>query len=374
MTGPMADRYGRKPVLMTCIAGFALCTFIITQVQNTTELTVMRFVSALFFSGVLPNCIAMTSEIAPKRLRSGMVGLAFCGYIGGSFLIAWTLAYIVEPFGWQAAYYIGGVLPLLLLPILYFFLPESIRFLATHNPSDPRIARLVKQIDPSQELHPDTHFHLTEPPRKRAAYPVTELFHKGLLATTLLLWLAYATAFFVTQLLTNWQPTVFHMLAGMSYDRVALLLSIGGVGAILGTGTVGFIMDRFGAIRSLSFFFVMSAILLVGLAFVDLNTTFGIVLFTVSGYTMCCGLAGINALATHIYPPRVRVTGLSWAAGVGRIGGMGGPVAGGMLLAGDPSTMKFFLAAGIPELFAGLAVIGMVFFLRPSTPAVEQKG
>jgi len=371
VTGPLADRIGRRRMLLACLTCFGLMTFAVSFVETPAQLMTLRFISALFFSGALPNCVAMISEIAPKRVRAGLISIVFCGYTGGSYLCAAALRYIIGPFGWQGAFQLGGILPLLLIPIVYFFLPESVRFRATRNPHDPSIARLLMRIDPSLRFTGRERFVLDEAPRKGPTRPVTALFEHGLMRMTLLVWLSYFLAFMVNQLMGNWDTTIFHHVANLPYQHIALMITCRTTAGIIGTATAGFVMDRFGASRSLSFFYFTSALLIGGLAFVDLGSTTALIIFTLLGYTMNSGLGGLNAQAAITYPPRMRVTGVAWGSGIGRLGGMVGPVVGGALLSGTPSTTSIYLFSAMPELLAAIAIFAMAW--ARSAPPDDKK-
>ncbi len=271
---------------------------------------------------------------------------------------------MLEPFGWRGAFVLGGVMPLLLLPIVYFLLPESIRFRAGRDPSDPRIGGLLRQMDPSLVFRGDERFLLEDRPSKEKTRPVTALFQNGLLRVTLLVWTAYLLAFLVNQLMSNWDTTIFHHVAKLSYKHIALLSTCRTTAGVIGTATAGFVMDRFGATKSLSFFFLLAGVLICGIAFSDLGGTSGLILFTLTGYAMNSALGGLNAIAAITYPPRMRVTGVAWGSGIGRIGGMLGPVAGGLLLSGTPSTTTIYLFAAVPEALAGIAIAMMIWARR----------
>ncbi|WP_404710881.1 MFS transporter [Sphingomonas sp. MMS24-J13] len=374
VTGPFADRNGRKTTLLACLACFGISTFFVSFVRTPFELIALRFVSAIFFSGALPNCVAMVSEIAPKRMRAGLISVVFCGYTGASFILAWVLAFVLEPFGWRGAFILGGAMPLILLPIVWFFLPESIRFRAGRNPADPRIGGLLRQIDPSLRFRGDERFVLETKPRKEKTRPVTGLFRDGLLRITLLVWAGYLLAFLVNQLMSSWDTTIFHHVAKLSYKHIALLGACRTTAGVIGTATAGFVMDRFGATRSLSFFFLLASVLIGGIAFSDLGGTSGLILFTLTGYAMNSALGGLNAIAAITYPPQMRVTGVAWGSGIGRIGGMLGPVAGAFLLSGTPNTTTIYLLTAVPEALAGIAILAMIWVrrsaaARAATPA-----
>jgi AAHS family 4-hydroxybenzoate transporter-like MFS transporter len=355
--GPMSDRYGRRRMLVTCLACFGLCTVLAGLTHSPTQLMVVRFVSAIFFSGALPNCVALTSELAPKRLVAGLIGIVFCGYTAGSFVTAFVLAFVLQPFGWPGGFYLGGALALLMVPVVLVALPESIRFLVSRYPEDPRIGQNLRKIDPSLELSGTECFVLSASPVARPRTPLTALVSDGMFRITMLIWISYFLSFFTLQMMNNWETTVFHNVGHVAYRRIALLLSIRTVTGIVGTATAGFLMDRFGASKALLLFYASSAALLaMGLAFVDLNSALALVIFGVLGYTINSGIGGLNALAAMSYPSRIRVTGIAWGSGFGRIGGMLGPLLGGILLAGALEARQFFTTVAVSEILAGISI------------------
>jgi MFS transporter, AAHS family, 4-hydroxybenzoate transporter len=362
--GPMSDRYGRRRMLMICLVCFGLFTVLAGLTHSPAQLMVVRFGSAIFFSGALPNCVALTAELAPKRRVAGLIGIVFCGYTGGTFVTAFVLAFVLKPFGWQGGFYLGGALALLMVPIVLLALPESIRFLVSRNPGDAKIGQNLRKIDPSLELTGTERFVLSTPPAARSRVPLTALVNDGMFRVTMLIWISYFLSFFTLQMLNNWETTVFHNVGHVPYARLALLLSVKTTTGIIGTATAGFLMDRFGPGKALPLFYVSSAALLaLGLAFVDLNSTLALVIFAVLGYAINSGIGGLNAVAAISYPSRIRVTGIAYGSGFGRIGGMIGPLLGGILLASALDARQFFTSVAVPEILAGISIW---FIGRPS--------
>jgi AAHS family 4-hydroxybenzoate transporter-like MFS transporter len=360
---PIADKFGRKTMLLTCLAGFGVCTFLVLFMKNPSELTVLRFISGLFFAGVIPNCVALTSEIAPTRLRASFVTVVFFGYAGGVLAGASVLAFLVEPFGWQSGFYAGAIVPLLLLPVLYFFLPESIRFRVASNPTDARIGKMLQQMDRTLTLRGDETFVLKETAAKERFAPVA-LFRGELLPLTLMLWCAFGMMYVVNQMTGNFETTVLHNGAGLELKYVALMVGSQTAAAMAGTLSAGPIMDRFGPARSLIGFFFGTGLLYFSLGWVDLGSAPGFILFVLVGYVGSCATSGTNALTTLVYPSRMRVTGYAWAAGVGRVGAMLGPVVGGAVLAQSGSVAFFYSIAGVAEMLGAVAACMMLWTLR----------
>ena len=361
LTGPLSDRIGRKTVLIGCLLGFGAASFVVAGAQSPTELMALRFVSSIFFSGALPNCISFVSEIAPKRVQAGLISLVFCGYTAGQLVCASVLAFVLEPFGWQGGFYMAGLLPLLLCPVLLFVLPESVRFRVARNPRDPRIPGMLRRFDPSLVLTGEERFELEGAGEPRRATPIGKLFSRPLLKMTLLLWLAYVLAFTANQLIQNWDTTIVHHVASIPYKQVALMLTCRTILGIFGMATAGFVMDRFGAARALTFFFLLCGAAFVALAFSDLASAEGFAVYALSGYAINSSLSALNAQAAISYPPTVRVTGVAWASGFGRLGGMLGPIIGGVLLSGHPSITTIYLATATPELLCALTAAAMLW-------------
>ncbi len=133
--GALADKIGRKNVILICVTFFSGFTFLGAFASNPFEFGILRFLAGLGIGGVMPNLVALTSEYAPKRIRSTLVGTMFSGYAIGGILSALIGSYLVESQGWQIMFLIAGI-PLILLPVIWKFLPESLTFLVKTGKTD----------------------------------------------------------------------------------------------------------------------------------------------------------------------------------------------------------------------------------------------
>ncbi len=359
VVGPVADRYGRRVTLLACLVVFGSLTLVTVLATTVTQFLVLRFVAGIFFSGVIPNTISLVSEIMPTRLRATSVSITFAGYTGGASLIGAPVLAWVVPYGWQYAFVVGAALPLTLALVLYFMLPESLRFLAGRNASDPRIPRLLKKIDPGLRFDGTERFVVRGEGPTTAKIPMLELFKNGRWATTLLLWIGFHMAFIVSNLFGAWKVTVLSNFGGLSAERIATLMFVQGAAGVVGTLTSGFVMDRLGPTRVLPVYLAGASLATAVVAFIDLSSIWMVLSFLVFGYFSNGGLSGINALASISYPSQVRATGISWAHGAGRAGAMIGPILGGALIAREVGVPGVFLTTAIPQLCAALAIFVM---------------
>ncbi len=355
--GPVADKFGRKTTLLGSVACFAVCSILTTQVTTLGTFMAIRVISSMFLSGVIPNTVALASEIAPKNRRAAAVSITFCGYTGGSFLGGLVQAFILKSFGWQGAFWVGGILPIIIFPILLWQLPESLRFLARGNQRDPRIAPILQKLDPTLSLSGHENFVARDPLANRGrAVPADALFKGTLLPVTLLLWTAYAMGFMVSHVLGSWNTTVLNTVAGIPIQSLSVVIAASSVAGIVGAGTIGLIMDIFGPAKTLMLYFLGEAISLAVLAVSDVHSSELIFLFMATSYFNAAALSGLNAFAAMLYPSRIRATGVAWSSGAGRAGGMFGPLFGGFMLQHRFGLAPIYLTTALPALVAAMSL------------------
>src|SRR6266446_8828753 len=141
--GPLADRVGRKKIIILSTLAFGLGALVTAFVQDVNTLLAIRFLTGLGLGGAMPNAVAMTSEFNPRRRSATMVMIMFCGFSVGAALGGLLAAALIPQFGWRSVFVVGGAAPLLLVPILARRLPESVRFLALTGRAHERVAELL---------------------------------------------------------------------------------------------------------------------------------------------------------------------------------------------------------------------------------------
>src|ERR1700675_2863667 len=353
--GPLADRIGRKKIIIFSTLAFGLGTLITAFVQDVNTLLAIRFLTGLGLGGAMPNAIAMTSEFNPRRRRATMVMIMFCGFSVGAALGGFLAAALIPLFGWRSVFVVGGLAPLALVPVLARRLPESVRFLALTGRAQERVAELLWSISPRAVFAPATQFVVHEP--ELTGIPVLHLFRDGRTLVTLLLWVVFFMSLLDLYFLSNWLPTVLNDL-GASVSEAAAIGSMLQVGGVVGTFALGSIIDRF-SFRALAlvYFIAVFAVGAIG------QLGHSIVLVTVAifaaGFCIVGGQIAANALAATFYPTSVRATGVGWALGIGRVGSIVGPLVGGVLLTMKWSTASVFMAAAAAALCAALSAFSL---------------
>jgi AAHS family 4-hydroxybenzoate transporter-like MFS transporter len=353
--GPLADRIGRKKIIIFSTLAFGLGTLATALVQDIGMLLAIRFLTGLGLGGAMPNAIAMTSEFSPHRRRATMVMIMFCGFSVGAALGGFLAAALIPQFGWRAVFVVGGIAPLLLTPILMLRLPESVRFLALTGRAHNRVAEMLGLINPAATFTPTTRFVVHEP--RLAGLPVLHLFKAGRTIATLLLWVVFFMSLLDLYFLSNWLPTVLNDLGASVSEAVAIgsMLQVGGV---VGTLSLGSVIDRF-SFRALALVYFIAVFAVGAIGQLGHSVVFVTMAIFVAGFCIVGGQIAANALAATFYPTSMRATGVGWALGIGRVGSIVGPLVGGALLTLKWSTGSVFGAAATAALCAALAALSL---------------
>lgn len=370
---PAADRFGRKKVILLSVLLFGMFALVTARATTLNELLVYRFLTGLGLGGAMPNIIALTSEYAPKRMRALLIAIMFCGFPLGSTIGGVISAPLIASLGWHAVFVVGGILPLASLIALCIWLPESIRFLVARGVADERITRLLARLDPRGSHTAASRYVM--PSSQASGFPVTKLLAEGRASMTLLLWIAFFMNLLVMYFLVNWMPSLLKA-SGLPLNIAILSTAVLNAGGVVGAIVLGRFVDRLDPYLVLGGAYSASALFIAGIAFGSANVWALMIATFLAGFGVVGAQIGMNALAASLYPTEIRSTGVGWALGVGRIGSIIGPVAGGLLLGFGWTAQSVVLTAAVPALLAGLAVIALRkreprLKLVPSTAALH---
>ena len=319
--GWLADRIGRKRVLMASVGLFGVFSLATALAWDINSLLVARCLTGVGLGAALPNLIALTSEVAGPRLRGTAVSLMYCGVPLGAALAA-LIGIADLAGGWQVVFYVGGVVPLLIVPLLGLYLPESQQFRNVQGEAPIGVVR--------------------------------GLFREGAALPTTLIWVSYFFTLMVVYILINWLPSLVigQGFTGRQASWVMLALQIG---AAAGTLFLGWVMDRLPA-------WALSALIYVGIL-VSL-TALGLASHLpgmlaagfIAGFFATGGQCVLYALAPHFYRPSIRATGVGSAVAIGRLGAMSGPLVAGKMLALGTGTAGVMLASAPGIVIAAVAM------------------
>jgi AAHS family benzoate transporter-like MFS transporter len=348
--GTLADRFGRKKGIVFCFTLFSLATVINGFASSPTEFGICRFIAGLGCGGLMPNAAALINEYAPKKLRSTLMAFMFSGYSLGGMLAASVGIFMLPAYGWQSMFFVA-VIPLLLLPLIVCWLPESIGFLIRQGQQDKARA-LLNRLSPGTRIEVDDALVIVDSKSKGAS--VVELFRHGLAVRTAMIWVAFFCCLLMVYALSSWLPK---LMAGAGYSLGSSLsfliaLNLGGMaGALLG-GRLG---DRLNLVKVVICFFAAA---MVSISLLGINSPMPVLylLIFVAGATTIGTQILLYAGAAQLYGLSIRATGLGWASGIGRNGAIVGPLLGGALMAIELPLQLNFMVFAIPGAIAALAM------------------
>jgi len=334
MGGWLADRFGRKPVLIGAVAIFGCFTLGTALAIGYPSLLAMRFCAGLGFGAALPNMMAIAAEISRPQKAASTAAAMFCGMPVGGALAALTTQLLPPGFDWRTLFILGGVLPVLLIPALLRYMPETlVKAAASQRPNVP-VARV--------------------------------LFGEGRVAPTLLLWLAFLPTLLILYLFLNWLPTLV-IAKGLEKTAAPLASLAFNAGSVAGALSIGWLVDRF-HFRwplTLSYLGLIAALILLGSA---------------SGHAGLIGLSGavgflllgtnyaLYGVAPGYYPQPIRGTGSGASIAVGRVGAIAGPLLAGLMMIGGSS------AASVVQYMVPVAAISAIAVFALSFLSANWRG
>lgn len=346
LTGPIADRIGRKPVIICATLIFSVFTFTTARSSSVSELLSYRFLTGLGLGGALANASALVVEFTPRRRQVTAVLWLYLGFSLGSMIGGLLASSIISTFSWRSIFYIGALMPLLLAPMLWIWLPESVRFLTLVRSNADAVAALVGWIDPSYKRELGTVFVSNEP--RGEEFPVKQLFQDKRSFGTLLLWTVSFMSLLDIFFLQNGLPTIAADV-GQKIETAVVATTFIQVGSISCSLFLGWPIGRWGQAPVLAWLYLVGWLAIMAIGFTLTDATLLVSVTFVVGCCIAAGQNGINALTATFYPTAMRVTGVGWTQGIGRIGAILSPFIGSAMIAWKwPHTSMF--AAGKPPI------------------------
>lgn len=360
--GPLADRYGRKFALLLSLSIVAIGTLACAFATSIETLTVLRFFTGIGLGGVLPNAITLSSEYAPARRRLLLVTLSYSGFTLGLALGGWVAGLLLPMLGWKGLLLLGGIAPLMLIPVLILVLPESTCFMVSSQAHAHRLRSVLTKISGRQDWQGVTLINDSAPSARQSA--ASTLFTDGRALRTLMLWLTFFCCLGVFYLLTSWLPTILRD-SGYSLTQTSLIAAMVPFGGVIGGILMALLMDRIGATKVMPVLCLVACIALVltGIQLGKGSMALAMVMVFLVGFTLTGALNNLSILAATYYPTEARATGVSWALGAGRIGSIIGSMLGAWLFVAAGGVQWLFFWIAVPVLFASLALLLMG--LRP---------
>jgi AAHS family 4-hydroxybenzoate transporter-like MFS transporter len=353
LIGPLADRFGPKRVLVLSTFVFGVATLATIIIDDLVSLGALRAVSGIGLGAAVPAIVATISAYSPRRLRATLVTGAFCIQLLGAVLGSLASAALMEVYGWKAVFYLGGVVPLLILPLVILLVPEPLSYLLRHGVSRPQFATVLRRIgrgevDPAAVVP-------TPVPEREAGNSAIALFrdHRALATVLLMLTSMVGGTFFY--FLANWLPSILRD-SGHSMQTAVLGSTALNFGGLLGSLTFAWLIDRLGPYRVMTAGYVVGGLLVLVVALADAPIVVVMGLIFAAAFFGLGAQYCIPAATVLLYPAHLRGAGIGFVLGFARIGAVVGPLVGSYILLVGGGPRELFQFSGLCALGAAITV------------------
>lgn len=348
---PYADKFGRRLMIIISLIIISVGMCLSAYADNYIQLSLLRFFTGLGIGGMIGNINTITAEFSSKKRRDLCVTLVQSGNPVGGLLGGVAAVYLITYFGWRSTFLAAGILSFTLLPLVYWKLPESLAFLISRRPKGAleRINKILVQMKYSPVSS------LPEPGESdKTTQPIKELFEQRNLANTFLLWSAFFSVMFSFYFVMSWTPKLL-VQAGMSASEGisgSIVLNFGG---IIGAPLLGYFAARYNLQNLIAGYAVSTGIFMVLFGIISNNFVPALFVSVFLGFFLLGSIIGLYAMAPHVYGVNLRVTGIGYAIGVGRIGAVIAPFIAGYLLDLGVAVVYLYCIFALPMIMSGYA-------------------
>lgn len=351
---PLGDRIGRRNVFLLSLVLNTLGMLSVYLCTAYWQILVLRVITGLGIGGIIPSMATITSEYSNRKTFDFNVGLIQGGWPFGAILTGFFAAWAVPEFGWRFAYLFAGSVSLLMLILVWFFMPESLAFLSKRNTTaqldqinqilgkmgqaglSPEELRGMKENSPDSQADKRTWKRLLTPEFK---------------GSTLRLWIGIFFGFMTLYTLMSWVPSIATD-AGMPFEWATYAGMALNLGALTGVISMGITASKIGPRRTIFMFLLIAFAIMLAYANLELTYTIMFVLIFFIGFFVQGGFNTFFPIATHVYPSDIRATGVGLAMGIGRFGAILGPLLFGVFSDWGMNISVLFTIFSVPLLVA----------------------
>jgi AAHS family 4-hydroxybenzoate transporter-like MFS transporter len=351
--GPLADRFGRKPVLVLSVWFFGVASLAAARAGSLESLTALRFLTGLGLGAAMSNALTLMSEYAPDRRRSVLVNTVFCGFPVGAALGGLLASWLIPQFGWRSVLFVGGVAPLALGLLLIVLLPESVRYMVARGKPVETIRRVLARVTQSS-LDDVGGFTFSESKVLDGRSALGLVLSRPYLLGSMMLWLTYFMGLLIFYLLTSWMPLLMKD-AGFTVGKAAMMTALFPLGGGIGTILAGWLMDRINPHKVVATAYLLTGGLIFAVGQGGSVALLSLLIF-LAGTTMNSAQSSMGSIAAGFYPTHCRATGVAWMLGMGRFGGISGALIGAGFMRWNLGFSSIFTFLAVPALIAALAL------------------
>jgi len=356
--GGVADRFGRRRTLLGCLLVMTAGMLLVTTAANVIQLSIWRVLVGLGIGGILACVNAVVAEFSSIKHRGFCISIMVIGYpLGGTFggMLA---SHLLQTHDWRMIFYFGAFITGILVPAVYFFVPESIHWLTQKQPK----GALDKINTTLARMHFPRIESLPEVQSQQGRKPIATIFSPSLAAITLLLTTAYFLHITSFYFILKWSPKiVFDM--GFSPSLAGSVLVSASLGGAIGGGIFGWLTTRIELKKLTIIILVLASVSVAMFGRTSADIAQIKVLAGLAGFFGNAGISGLYSILAVAFPTHVRATGTGFVIGMGRAGAVLSPILAGVLFQAGAGLPLVALVIGLGSLLSGLVLV--FFKMRP---------
>jgi len=352
--GWLGDKVGRRAAIIMMLAVAGIGMMITPLAQDTTHLSIIRFITGAGAGGCIPVMLAYTQEHMPIKNRNLFTVLMYTGAGMGSVFGGFIGPTLIEIGGWQLIFYTGGIAAFVLIVVVLLLLSESIRFMVSNGGNIQKISQQLARLNRAFQPSADDQFYLQEVKQEKDNV-IGELFRDRMLVITLMVWAAFVANQFLVFYVGSWMPTLL-INDGLTLEKALYIMAIFNAGGVIGGTAFGLMGDRIAPMRVLLITYSLAAVFLLGMGMTPGQPLQLIFFAAFAGAAVIGSSFLLGAVTTGLYPTHARSTGIGWALAVGRFGAITAPLLGGVFLAKGFDTFSMMAVAMVPAIICAISV------------------
>lgn len=352
LLGGLADKIGRRPLILGCLVTMATGMFLCTLASGVVQLSVYRVLTGLGIGGMLAAINAMAAEYSNERRRDVAVAMMAIGYPVGAVIGGSISAILLQSYDWRSVFVFGSAVTAMFIPLVWWRVPESVHFLCQKRPAGAleRCNAILARMGHAAATAID------EPVAAKGKASLVDIFRPGLLGITVAVTAAYFLHITTFYFILKWIPKIVVDM-GFEASSAAGILVWANVGGATGGAVLGLLAPRLGLMRLTIGVLIISSIMVVAFGQVSADLGRIATMVAVTGFFTNAGIVGLYAIVARAFPTHVRATGTGFVIGLGRGGSALAPIIAGYLFQAGFGLPHVAMAMGVGSILGAAALM-----------------
>ncbi len=348
---PFGDVWGRRKLMLFCLSLVTLGMLLSSQVSSSYQLMFFRFLTGLGIGGMLATLNTLVSEFSNNARRGLSISILQSAFPLGAIVGGIVSVYLISEYGWRSLFLFGGLASMVMMPLVYWKMPESLDFLLSQK-SDGVLSDVNKLRRNMSLAAIDSYERLGQ---KERSGGLKVILNKPFWRSTYLIWISFFCLMFAFYYVVSWTSKLL-VDAGLTTAQGISANIYVMIGGIVGSVVLGLLTKRYDVTRLTSFYLMLCVVSMSVFGLANLELVSLMICASVMGFFLIGAMIGLYTIAPSLYPATHRVTGMGWAIGIGRIGAIISPFFGGVLLNWGFHTSQIIVIFALPLLLAAIAI------------------